>query len=101
MTTFEYDDAGRVVRAVTVSEALWTPDDVAVALASRHAAGAPRGAHGLLLSEVTDPEHAAEWDVPLPKRDFALKKLNEAQAERRKRYPDDDGASLLWTVTRG
>lgn len=89
-----------MVRAVTVSEPLWTPDDIAVALASRHAQNAPRGPHGLLLSEATDPAFHDQWVVPLPKRDFALKKQNEAQALRRKQYPDEDASSLLWKVSR-
>lgn len=85
-------------RSVAVSEPVWLPDDLAVALASRRAAHAPRNGQGVLLSEATDPDLADKWHVPLPKRDNSLAKLRRAQEDRKKRYPNEDQSSLLWNV---
>lgn len=85
---------------MTVSEPVWTPDDLAVALASRRASQEPRNAHGILLSEATDPELQEQWEVPLPKRLYPDAKLRKAQADRRKRFPDEDERALIWNVRR-
>lgn len=98
MTHYEYDDEGRLCRSVTAQESEWSQGDVDALIASRRAAQAPRGQHGRLLSEATDPALSDRWEVPLPKRDFAAAKLHAAQAKRRKDYPSEDASALLWTV---
>jgi hypothetical protein len=83
---------------VTVSEPRWTPRDLDVALASRAADRTPRGRHGHLITEATDPNKRLMWEVPLPRRDYAAKALKDAQEARHKIYPDEDESTLLWRV---
>lgn len=96
VTTFERDFWGRVIRTVTVQEPEFSRDDVATLLASRRRDALPRGSHGHLLSEATDPKN--KWHTSLPTTDFAAKELNAAQERYSKTYPDADMSSLLWGV---
>lgn len=98
VTTYEYDDAGRVVRAVTVREAEFSSWDRAVLLADRARALAPRGAHGLLLSETTNPENAGRYTVPLPTVDFAAKKLAAEKKKYAQQWGDESLTGTLWRV---
>lgn len=91
------DAAGEVV-SVTVAEPRFNRHDVAVLLASRRAEKEPRGSHGHLLSETTDPAHQYKWKVPLPVTDFAQEKLTRAQDAYKKTYPEADMSALLWRV---
>jgi hypothetical protein len=104
VTTYEYDDGGRLVCSVTVREAEFTPDEVATLLASRRADNAPRGDHGVLLSEATDPANdpssrkaTGRFVVPPPSVDFAALALKTAKDAWKKNWPDDD-RPLLWPV---
>lgn len=86
---------------MSVCEPRFTPSEVAVLLASRRAENAPRGRHGHLLSEATDPESQGQWNVDLPATDFAQKRLNQEQDAYRKRWGEDaDMDSLMWRVER-
>ncbi|GAA1148394.1 hypothetical protein GCM10009651_36330 [Microbacterium natoriense] len=105
ITTFEYDDADRLVRAVTVREPEFSAWDRAVLLADAVDSKAPRGAHGLLLSEVTKPENQFAYDVPrtplgipMPGIDWAQKALDDAQEQYRKAFPKEPMGSKLWRV---
>lgn len=98
VTTFERDFWGRVVRSVTVQESEFSPSDVDVLIASRRRDALPRGPHGHLLSEATDPESQYKWRAQLPITDFVAKELNAAQENYSKKYPDADMSSLLWDV---
>lgn len=82
---------------MTVSEPRFSPGDVEALLASRRAERAPRGPHGHLLSDTTDPELASRWVVPKPSRDYLAQKLHAAQEQYRKQYPTSDQSSLLWS----
>lgn len=59
---------------------------------------APRGRHGLLLSEATDPKNRGKFKVPLPITDFAQKALDDFQDRYKREYPDADTNSLRWLV---
>jgi len=100
VTTFEWDGAGRLVRAVTVREAEFSEVDVAMLLAEFERANVLRGRHGRPMSEATAPENQFAYDVPPPTTDWAQKKLKEAQEAFKKSWPQADMDSLLWLVTK-
>lgn len=82
----------------------FTPDEVAVLLASRRADNAPRGQHGVLLSEAVDPANdpssrkaTGRFVVDPPSVDFAALALQRAKDGWKKNYPEDD-RPLLWPV---
>lgn len=79
MTTYEYDDGGRMTQSVTVREAEFSAWDRAVLLADRAEARAPRGHHGILMSEATARENFGRFVVPEPTTDLAAKALREAR----------------------
>lgn len=99
VTTFEYDEAGRLVSAVTVREAEFSAWDRAVLVADWGRSSARVGRHGRLLSEALDPANQFAYEVPPPVTDWAQKKLNEAQEAYKKKYPQADMDALLWEVT--
>lgn len=71
VTSFEYDDDGRMVRAITVRESEFSYLDRRWMLDSRQAEQAPRGSHGWLMSEATDPANQGKFFTPPPTTDFA------------------------------
>lgn len=64
---------------MTVQEPRFTPAETALLLAARRKALAPRGSHGILMSEATDPANMGKFTVPEPVTDFAAKALFEAR----------------------
>lgn len=105
MTSYEYDGAGRMVRAVTVREPEFSAWDRALFYDLWSTEKAPRGSHGVLLSEATNPDNQYAFDVPrnergvpTPATDYAQKALEDAQAEYRSRYPNEPMGSKLWRV---
>lgn len=96
-TTITVDAVGEVV-SVTVTEPRFTPAEKAVLLEARRRALAPRGQHGHLLSDATDPKNQYRWRAPLPRQDYAQAEINRLQDEYRKKYPDADLSSYLWRV---
>ena len=87
-----------VVLSVTVTEPRFTVDEKARLLASRRSEAAPRGPHGRLIAEVTDPDNQFAYSVPPPVTDWAQKKLNEEQERYKKKYPNVDTTALLWRL---
>jgi hypothetical protein len=83
------DPDGNVL-SVTTAEPRFTRDEVALLLASRRAENAPRGEHGLLLSEAMDPKNQFAFETTPPVMDWAQKTLNDARAAYRKKSPDAD-----------
>lgn len=81
---------------VTVTEPRFTPREKAMLLASRRADAAPRGRHGMLLSETTDPENQFAYKALPPVTDHAQKVIDKAEAEYRKKYPEAPMGALLW-----
>ena len=58
----------------------------------------PRGRHGILLSDATNPKLEGRW-VAEPTTDFAQKTLNAEIDEWRKKYGDVlDMDAVLWQV---
>lgn len=98
VTTFEYDEAGRLVSAVTVREAEFSAWDRAVLVADWKRTNVLRGRHGLPLSEALDPANQFGFEVLPPLTDWAQKKLNEVQDAFKKKYPEADMDALLWEV---
>lgn len=92
--------ADGVVVSVTVQEPRFAPGDKALLLASRRADRAPRGRHGLLLSEATDPKNQFVYRVKPPITDWAQKAINVKKAEFLKANPTADADSLLWGIER-
>lgn len=86
------------VLSVTVTESRFRPEDVAILLESRRMDEEPRGSHGHLLSEATDPKNRTRFKVPPPVTDFAAAQLNSEQKKYSKAWPDADMDSLLWSV---
>lgn len=100
MTTFEYDENGRMVRAVTIRESEFTPWDRASLLRDVADSRIPRGSHGLPLAESADPSNQFAFEVEGPQMDWAQKALDDAQAAHRKRNPNAPSTALLWKVRR-
>ncbi len=99
VTYVNRDWLGRVRSVVTVSESEFSDHDRHAILASRRLDARPRGAHGRLLSEATDPTNEYRYQVELPFTDFAQAALNKAQRKYRDAFGEEaDMESLLWTV---
>lgn len=98
VTTFEWDDDGRMIRAVTVREPEFSEWDRMLLLADHREAHTVRGRHGVPMVEALDPKNQFAFEVPLPSVDWAQKKLNEAQEKYKKAYPSADMDSLHWEV---
>jgi len=99
VTTYEYD-GDRLVRSVTVREGEFTPDEVALLLASRRVA-ADMGSHGVPMSEATDPAHRGKFIVnEAPRVDYArlaiAKKRDHYYAENPS--AKDDSAAHIWYI---
>lgn len=86
------------VLSVSATQSRFTPREVALLLASRRAEHAPRGSHGFLLSEATDPANKDAFTVPLPVTDFAEKALVRERKRYRDRWGDDALEATLWRV---
>lgn len=93
-------DADGNVLSVTVTEPRFTPSEVDVLIASRRLEREPRGAHGLPMSEVTDPANQYAYRVPEPDMDFAQAKLNRERDMYKKANPDADMSALVFRVER-
>lgn len=84
---------------MTVPEPRFTPDEVAVLLASRRAEQQPRGEHGFTYAEATDPKNQGRFKVGLPTRDFAQEALDAERRKYMKTYGEDyDRYAFLWRV---
>lgn len=88
---------------MTTREPEFNDRDRAVILADYDEEHAPRGSHGVLISEATDPKNnplspaATGRFVWEPVADFAQDALNKTRDERRKAVGDEDWP-LLWKV---
>lgn len=87
-TTFEYDDEGRLIRAITVREPEFSHLDRTWMIESRRRDSEPRGRHGWSMSEATDPANRSKFYVPPPAVDFAAKAEVEARESAQKVYKD-------------
>lgn len=94
VTTYTYDEGGRVVRSVTVREPEWTKQDLAEASALLQVEADTCRGCGQPMSESTQVEAEDGYDVDLPTRCHACTELNRV----RDRY--EDGRSLFFEVNR-
>ena len=104
VTHYEYDDDGRLVRSVTVSEAEWSPEDVALLVASRQAER-ELGSHGIPLSEAFDPANQFRFKgQDAPRVDYAEKARLDAQEAFYKQHDKKDMPvnrhGHVWGVTK-
>lgn len=102
-TTYEYDDAGRLIGSVVEREPEWSREDVEAMVALMESKRI--GPHGHPMDEAVsrdgDPSNPdRKWDyvVPLPTVDFAQRALDVTKQKYQKQYPDADLGSLLWKV---
>lgn len=86
------------VASVTVTQARFTPREVALLLASRRSEHAPRSSTGILLADATDPAKSDAFVVPLPTTDFAAKALRIAQRKYEQRWGEESLDDTLWRV---
>lgn len=91
-------DAGGNVLTVSATQSRFTRREVALLLASRRAEAAPRGSHGFLLSEATDPANKDAFTVPLPTTDFAERALVRERKKYAKQWGDESLDATLWRV---
>jgi hypothetical protein len=98
VTTFEYDESGRMSRAVTVREPEFSAWDRAMFLDLWSRDKEPRGSHGWTIADATNPENQFKFYVPPPTKDFAAEALHREQELYHKRYPSVDMGSVLWRV---
>lgn len=84
-TRYEKDANGDVVASWSVTESVWSPDDVALLIVSRQAEN-ERDENGFLWSEATDPANADAFYGPeVPTVNFATKsRLDRADAHYKK-----------------
>ena len=72
-----YSPTGEVL-SVTVSEARFTVAEKMLLIEARRRARAPRGEHGWLMSDATDPKNAGRIEVGLPYTDLVAQAIGEA-----------------------
>lgn len=94
VTTHTYDEAGRLVRSVTVREPEWTEQDLAGAIALLKVEADTCPGCGEPLSEATHPDAEGGYQADLPTRCHACTELNRV----REKY--QDGRSLYFQVRR-
>ena len=85
---------------MTVREPEWTPDVVALHLASRRLE-ADMGSHGIPMSEATDPAYAGKWLInDRPRVDLVKLAIGRQQETYYKAYPSakDDRQAHIWYV---
>lgn len=96
VTSYEYDDAGRLVRTVTVREAEWTRDEVALFVAARRVE-ADMGPHGIPWSRAVDPDAKFMAD-PVPTLNKAVDAVARAEDAYHKKWPNAPKRGLVWRV---
>lgn len=89
VTSFEYDDDGRVVKAVTVRESEYSDLDRGWLLHSWEQDHAPRGEHGILMSEATDRANMGEFELSEPVTDYAMKTYIDGRELLKKKYGEE------------
>jgi len=97
---FEYDDAGRVKRSVTTREPEFDLWQVALLTGSHEIESAPRGPHGVLMSEATDPANQFRYKVRTF-TDYAEKAIGDHEERLDKQYPDANKHGRIFAVELG
>jgi hypothetical protein len=102
VTEYQYDAAGRLVRAVTTREPEFSPDQTAALLAYKDYM-ADLGPHGIPMSEAMDPANAHGFvaaDGGIPSIDFAEKAVQDAQDAYYQQWPNVSKNGHKWSVVR-
>lgn len=96
MTSFEYDGEGRLVRAVTVRESEFSPQESALLLASREIDAEPKNSLGTPLSESMDPANQFAYVPPkAPTIDYQEQSLGRAQDTHYSQFGKDGNGNQL------
>lgn len=103
VTHYEYD-GDRLVRSVSVSEPVWSPEDVALLVASKQYERS-LDENGVPISESTDPVNQFRFKGPeKPLTNWATKTRDDLRDAYYKKYDTKDAPvnrnGHLWTVTR-
>jgi hypothetical protein len=77
---------------VSWTETRWTPEEVALLLASRRENIGP---HGVPMEEALDPDNEGRFAVKA-ERDYAQRAVNTVKAEYETKYKHDDPGSLMF-----
>ncbi len=84
------------VLSVTVHEPRFTFEDKALLLVARRRALAPRGPHGWLMSEATDPKNVGKFRVDAPTTDLVAEAIGKAIEAWETKYGEGSAKYLLW-----
>jgi hypothetical protein len=103
-TRYERDESGQIVGSYSVTESVWTPDGVALLIASKQDERS-RGPHGFPMSEATDKANQYAFEGSgVPSVDYAEKARLDAQAAYYKRYDTKDNPvnrnGHIWRVSK-
>lgn len=69
-----------------------------VLIQARRQAMAPRGSHGWLMSEATDPKNIGRFRASEPITDLVAKTIGEAEESWRKKHGDDSTRYLIFSA---
>lgn len=85
------------MRSVTTREAEYDLEQVALLIASHEIESAPRGSHGQLMSEATDPANQFRYKVRTF-TDYAEKAIGDHEELLNKQYPDANRHGRIFSV---
>jgi len=88
------DADGRVSESVSWTESRWTPEEVALLLASRRR---NLGPHGVPMDEAMDPANRGRF-VAEAATDFAAQAVAAAKKKYESDYAHQDLSSLMWSA---
>lgn len=103
-TRYERDEAGQVVATYSVTESIWSPDDVALLLTSRRSEK-ERDENGIPWVEATDPANQYAFQgAAVPTVNYATKARLDAMAAYYKKYDTSDNPvnrnGHIWGVSK-
>lgn len=105
ITVYEYDSDGRLMHSITVREAEWDDDQVALLLASRR--NELRDPTGHLLVESTDllanpanVDGTHYYVADAPHVNWAQRAEQQARDAFKRDHPDADTAGFFWPIRR-
>lgn len=96
-TRFEYGDDGRLVAAVTTTDSEFTPDHVALLLASRQKESEV-GPHGIPMSIATDPAMKSKIRTTMTV-DFVAQALAATRKKYEADYPHQDQSGFRFEAS--
>lgn len=81
---------------MTVQEPRFTAVEKVLLLQARRLAKAPRGPHGWLMSEATDPANAGRFRATEPTTDLVAQAIGRAVESWETKYGEGSAKYLLW-----